>query len=98
MTDDSAITLFRMTIHDVFTITGRGIVVAGTIESGVAHVGDTLRINAFGTSIDARVLGIEMVCRPGVDPATRRNDQVGLLLGGVLAEQIEPGQIAVVFS
>ena len=98
MADEPAITVFRMTIHDVFTITGRGTVIVGTIESGVTRPGDTLRINAFGDSIDARVLGIEMACRPGVDPATRRDDRVGLLLGDVSAEQIEPGQVAVVLG
>ncbi len=41
---------FRMTVSDVFSIRGRGIVVTGKIESGTLRVGDKIRISGQGGS------------------------------------------------
>lgn len=65
---------FYMMVEDVFTITGRGTVVTGRIESGCVKQGDTIKING----IETKVLGIEMF-RKTLDYA-EAGDNVGLLI------------------
>lgn len=83
---------FRLTVQDVFSITGRGTVVTGQIESGEIAVGDfvTLR-RANGISREIAVTGIEMF-RKLLD-AARRGDNVGLLLRGVSRNDVERGDV-----
>jgi elongation factor Tu len=45
---------FRMTIQDVFAIRGRGTVVTGQVESGTLQVGDGVKVETQGDTIDHR--------------------------------------------
>ena len=79
---------FDLTVGDVFTITGRGTVVTGTIDTGHVKVGDAVTlVRSDGSTRELTVSGIEMF-RKTTDSAVA-GDNVGLLLGG-----IERGDIA----
>ncbi|MBW6410363.1 elongation factor Tu [Clostridium weizhouense] len=83
---------FIMPIEDVFTITGRGTVATGRVETGVLHVGDEVEI--VGLSEEKRkttVTGIEMF-RKLLDEA-QAGDNIGALLRGVQRTDIERGQV-----
>ncbi|KOF55816.1 MULTISPECIES: elongation factor Tu [Clostridium] len=83
---------FLMPIEDIFTITGRGTVATGRVESGVLHVGDEVEI--VGLSDETRkvvVTGVEMF-RKLLDEAMA-GDNIGALLRGVQREDIERGQV-----
>ena len=83
---------FRLTVQDVFTISGRGSVVTGRIESGSIANGAVVRqTRPDGTSRDVTVAGIEMF-RKTLDTANA-GDEVGLLLREVGRDEIGPGDI-----
>ena len=83
---------FRMTVQDVFTITGRGTVVTGLVASGSITAGDSVTLRrADGSTREVTVSGIEMF-RKIVDTAVR-GDNVGLLLRGVERNEIGRGDI-----
>ncbi|MFC9996222.1 hypothetical protein [Nocardia sp. NPDC127526] len=92
MTESAAAAPFRMTIEGVFTITGRGTIVAGTVEQGAVSVGDDVEIIGAADILLARIRGIDFVCRPRTDPQERPNT-LGLLLDGVRKDQIAVGDI-----
>ncbi len=72
---------FRMVVQDVFTITGRGSVATGLVDTGAVTVGQTVRILRAGTEIgSATVTAVEMF-RKKVDVAAV-GDNVGLLFDG----------------
>jgi len=83
---------FLMPVEDVFTITGRGTVATGRVETGVLHVGDEVEI--VGLSEEKKkvvVTGIEMF-RKLLDEA-QAGDNIGALLRGVQRADIERGQV-----
>jgi len=83
---------FLMPVEDVFTITGRGTVATGRVETGVLHVGDEVEI--VGLSEEKKkvvVTGIEMF-RKLLDEA-QAGDNIGALLRGVQRAYIERGQV-----
>jgi elongation factor Tu len=83
---------FLMPVEDVFTITGRGTVATGRVETGVLHVGDEIEI--VGLSEEKKkvvVTGIEMF-RKLLDDA-QAGDNIGALLRGVQRTDIERGQV-----
>lgn len=83
---------FRITVEDVFTITGRGTVVTGRIESGSVTVGDIVRLGRTdGSSRDVAVTGIEMF-RKMLDTA-KQGDNVGLLLRDVERNGVGRGDV-----
>ena len=84
---------FLMVIEDVFSITGRGTVVTGTIDAGTLKVGDTVKIRHMSTGeiTGTVVAGIEQF-RKLLDTA-QAGDSVGLLLRGVARDEIERGDI-----
>ncbi len=84
---------FLMVIEDVFSITGRGTVVTGTIVSGTINVGDAVKIRHIGTGdvTASTVTGIEQF-RKLLDTASA-GDSVGLLLRGVGRNELERGDI-----
>ncbi len=82
---------FLMAIEDVFTITGRGTVATGKIDSGIVHVGDKVEILGIKEKRDTTVTGVEMF-RKLMDEG-QAGDNVGLLLRGVERTDIERGQV-----
>ena len=51
---------FLMPIEDVFSITGRGTVATGRIETGIIKVGDEVQIMGLGAEMKSVVTGVEM--------------------------------------
>ncbi len=83
---------FLMPVEDVFSITGRGTVATGRIETGVINTGNEVHI--IGLGADARktvVTGVEMF-RKILDRG-EAGDNVGLLLRGVDKDEIKRGQV-----
>lgn len=83
---------FLMPVEDVFTISGRGTVATGRIESGTIHIQEEVEI--VGLTNEKRkvvVTGVEMF-RKTLDDA-RAGDNVGLLLRGVTRDEVERGQV-----
>ena len=83
---------FLMPIEDVFTITGRGTVATGRVESGVLHVNEPIEIVGIKEeSQNTVVTGIEMF-RKMLDDA-QAGDNIGALLRGINRTDIERGQV-----
>ncbi len=83
---------FLMPVEDVFSITGRGTVATGRIETGVVHTGDELQLIGLGAEGRKTVCtGVEMF-RKILDDG-QAGDNVGLLLRGVDKKEIKRGQI-----
>jgi len=83
---------FLMPIEDVFTITGRGTVATGRIETGVANTGDGVDIIGFGDEkLASTITGVEMF-RKILDRG-EAGDNVGLLLRGIDKAQIRRGMV-----
>jgi elongation factor Tu len=83
---------FLMPVEDVFSITGRGTVATGRIETGVVHTGDELQLIGFGAEGRKTVCtGVEMFRKILNDG--QAGDNVGLLLRGVDKKEIKRGQI-----
>ena len=85
---------FMMAIEDVFSITGRGTVVTGRIETGVVHVGEGVEIIGLRELQKTTVTGVEMF-RKLLDEG-QAGDNVGLLLRGIGKEDVERGQVVAV--
>ena len=83
---------FLMPVEDVFSITGRGTVATGRIETGLIHTGDELQLIGLGAEGRKTVCtGVEMF-RKILDDG-QAGDNVGLLLRGVDKKEIKRGQI-----
>jgi elongation factor Tu len=83
---------FLMPIEDVFTITGRGTVATGRIETGVANSGDTVDIIGMGAEkLSSTVTGVEMF-RKILDRG-EAGDNVGILLRGIEKTDIKRGMV-----
>ena len=80
-----------MPVEDVFSITGRGTVATGRIESGIIHVGDEVEILGLGEDKKSVVTGVEMF-RKLLDQG-EAGDNVGLLLRGVDKNEIKRGMV-----
>lgn len=82
---------FLMPIEDVFTISGRGTVVTGRVESGIVKVGDTLEIvglRDMQTTVCTGVETFKKSLKEGI-----AGDNVGVLLRGIRKEDVERGQV-----
>jgi elongation factor Tu len=82
---------FLMPVEDVFSITGRGTVATGRIETGVVHVGDEVQLLGLGQDKKTVVTGVEMF-RKLLDEG-EAGDNVGLLLRGVDKNEIKRGMV-----
>jgi len=78
---------FLMPVEDVFSITGRGTVATGRIETGVVKVGDEVQILGLGEDKKSVVTGVEMF-RKILDEG-QAGDNVGLLLRGIDKEDVK---------
>ncbi len=85
---------FLMPVEDVFTITGRGTVATGRIETGIANTGDAVEIIGMGADkLTSTITGVEMF-RKILDRG-EAGDNVGLLLRGVDKESIKRGMVII---
>ena len=82
---------FLMPVEDVFSITGRGTVATGRIETGVIHVGDEVELLGLGEDKKSVVTGVEMF-RKILDEG-QAGDNVGLLLRGIDKAEIKRGMV-----
>ncbi len=82
---------FLMPIEDVFSISGRGTVVTGRVETGVVKVGDEVEIVGIKDTAKTTVTGIEMF-RKLLDQG-EAGDNIGVLLRGTKKEEVERGQV-----
>jgi elongation factor Tu len=82
---------FLMPVEDVFSITGRGTVATGRIESGIVKQGEEVDLVGMGADRKTTVTGVEMF-RKLLDEG-RAGDNAGLLLRGVAKEDIQRGQV-----
>ena len=83
---------FLMPVEDVFTITGRGTVATGRIETGVINSGEPVEILGMGdVKLTSTVTGVEMF-RKILDRG-EAGDNVGLLLRGIEKSQIKRGMV-----
>ena len=83
---------FLMPVEDVFSITGRGTVATGRIETGVANTGDSVEIIGMGAEkLTSTVTGVEMF-RKILDRG-EAGDNVGILLRGIAKEDIKRGMV-----
>ena len=83
---------FLMPVEDVFTITGRGTVATGRIETGVANTGDAVDIIGMGAEkLASTVTGVEMF-RKILDRG-EAGDNVGILLRGIEKTDIKRGMV-----
>ena len=83
---------FLMPIEDVFTITGRGTVATGRIETGVANTGDAVEIIGMGADkLTSTITGVEMFKK--ILDRGEAGDNVGLLLRGIDKKDIRRGMV-----
>ena len=82
---------FLMPIEDVFSISGRGTVVTGRVETGIVNVGDEVEIVGIKDTGKTTVTGVEMF-RKLLDRG-EAGDNIGALVRGVGREDVERGQV-----
>ncbi|MBA3578036.1 MAG: elongation factor Tu [Sphingomonas sp.] len=82
---------FLMPIEDVFSISGRGTVVTGRVETGIVKVGEEVEIVGIRDTQKTVVTGVEMF-RKLLDQG-QAGDNVGALLRGIGREDVERGQV-----
>ena len=82
---------FLMPIEDVFSISGRGTVVTGRVETGMVKVGEEVEIVGLKDTRKTTVTGVEMF-RKLLDSG-QAGDNIGALLRGVGREEVERGQV-----
>jgi len=82
---------FLMPIEDVFSISGRGTVVTGRVETGVVNVGDEVEIVGIKDTQKTTVTGVEMF-RKLLDRG-EAGDNIGALIRGVAREAVDRGQV-----
>ncbi|MBK6801598.1 MAG: elongation factor Tu [Novosphingobium sp.] len=82
---------FLMPVEDVFSISGRGTVVTGRVETGIVKVGDEVEVIGLKDTQKTVVTGVEMF-RKLLDQG-EAGDNVGALVRGVKREDVERGQV-----
>ena len=82
---------FLMPIEDVFSISGRGTVVTGRVETGIIKVGEEVEIVGLKNTAKTTVTGVEMF-RKLLDEG-RAGDNIGALVRGTKREEVERGQV-----
>ena len=82
---------FLMPVEDVFSISGRGTVATGRVETGVIKTGEEIEIVGFRETTKTTATGVEMF-RKILDEG-RAGENVGVLLRGTKRDEIERGQV-----
>ena len=84
---------FLMPVEDVFSITGRGTVATGRIETGRCKIGDEVQLLGLGENKKSVITGVEMFRK--TLPEGEAGDNVGLLLRGIDKEEVKRGMVVV---
>ena len=84
---------FLMPVEDVFSITGRGTVATGRIETGRCKVGDEVQLLGLGEDKKSVITGVEMFRK--VLAEGEAGDNVGLLLRGIDKAEVKRGMVVV---
>ena len=82
---------FLMPVEDVFSITGRGTVATGRIETGIVRVGDEVQILGLGEDKKSVVTGVEMFRK--LLSEGQAGDNVGILLRGIDKKDVKRGMV-----
>jgi elongation factor Tu len=82
---------FLMPIEDVFSISGRGTVVTGRVETGIVKVGEEIEIVGIKDTTKTTCTGVEMF-RKLLDEG-QAGDNIGVLLRGTKRDEVERGQV-----
>ena len=82
---------FLMPIEDIFSIEGRGTVVTGRIERGIAKVGEEIEIVGLMDTKKTTITGVEMFNK-SLDQG-EAGDNAGILLRGTKKDEVERGQV-----
>ncbi len=82
---------FLMPIEDVFSISGRGTVVTGRVESGAVHVGDEIEIVGIRDTAKTVCTGVEMFNK--LLDEGQAGDNIGALLRGIDKKEVQRGQV-----
>tara|TARA_B100001250_G_scaffold112914_1_gene95457 strand:+ start:110 stop:1294 length:1185 start_codon:yes stop_codon:yes gene_type:complete len=83
---------FLMPVEDVFSITGRGTVGTGRIESGIVKVGDEVELVGLGSDKTTTITGVEMFQK--LLDQGEAGDNAGLLMRGIEKEELKRGMVA----
>ena len=83
---------FLMPVEDVFSITGRGTVGTGRIESGIVKVGDEVELIGLGSDKTTTITGVEMFQKE-LDQG-EAGDNAGLLMRGIEKDELKRGMVA----
>ena len=83
---------FLMPVEDVFSISGRGTVVTGRVESGIIKVGEEIEIVGIRDTKKSVCTGVEMFRKKLLDSG-EAGDNIGALLRGVERDDVERGQV-----
>ena len=83
---------FLMPVEDVFSITGRGTVGTGRIESGKIKVGDEVELIGMGSDMVTTITGVEMFQKTLNEGEA--GDNAGLLMRGIEKDQLKRGMVA----
>jgi elongation factor Tu len=83
---------FLMPVEDVFSITGRGTVGTGRIESGKIKVGDEVELIGMGSDMTTTITGVEMFQKTLNEGEA--GDNAGLLMRGIEKDQLKRGMVA----
>ena len=84
---------FLMPVEDVFSITGRGTVATGRIETGKCKIGDEVQLLGLGENKKSVITGVEMF-RKTLEEG-EAGDNVGLLLRGIDKDEVKRGMVVV---
>ena len=84
---------FLMPVEDVFSITGRGTVATGRIETGRCKIADEVQLLGLGEDKKSVITGVEMFRK--TLPEGEAGDNVGLLLRGIDKEEVKRGMVVV---
>lgn len=85
---------FRITVEDVFTITGRGTVITGRVETGSVSVGDVVTlVRKDGSSRSVTITGIEAFRK--IKNSAAAGENVGLLLRQVNRDEVGKGDVLI---
>ncbi len=84
---------FLMPVEDVFSITGRGTVATGRIETGRCKIGDEVQLLGLGEDKKSVITGVEMFRK--TLPEGEAGDNVGLLLRGIDKAEVKRGMVVV---